>query len=420
MTVADSAVLREASDPLAYRPIGRPQDAPRPRVVVGAGATGAARGEITKEPGDVFLLSPGRAVASARVSIIVPVADAAGVLRRTLPALRTAADALRGELIVVDDASADASLAVAAEWADVLVRLPGEGRGPAYARNRGAEVASGETLVFVDADVLVDAAVVRGLVELLEGDGGWSAAFGSFDDGPSDAGFVCRYRNLLAHELHETMAGETDIFWASCGAVRREAFAAVGGFDEWRFVAPEVESVELGHRLSQRGFRIVLRPELQVTHLRRYSLRSLVIGDLRQFVVPLYRVRHDGGLPRIQFPVRIEKRASLLVALGLLSLAAVPVLPGYRAALLALGVVLPLAAVLVRWRLYAYFARHAGLAFALAVIPLHQAHAAATATAALLGKILGSLFGEPRPDALTEAFAEVGVMKWPPYPRRPA
>jgi hypothetical protein len=352
-------------------------------------------------------------------SIIVPCWDAGASLAQSLPAVSAAARHVGGELIVIDDASRDDTAAVAAEHADTLVQLTGRARGPAYARNRGVETASGRFLVFVDSDVLVSPEVVAQLIGTLGNDERIGAVFGSFDDGPATAGFACRYRNLLAHELHESMRGEVEIFWAACGAIRRTAFDAVGGFDEWRFSEPEIEGVDLGHRLHRSGIRILLRPELQVTHLRRYSLASLIIGDLQQFVVPLYRVASHGGLPRVGYPVRIEKRASLLVVVGVLALIGGGLgFPG-RPLLFGLGIALPLLAVLLRMPLYRFFARHAGLGFALAAIPLHQAHAAATATAALLGRILGSLFGEPRPDALTEAFAEIGHEQWPPVPRRP-
>lgn len=359
-------------------------------------------------------------VPATNCAVIVPVATAAPMLRRTLPTLVAAAQAIGGELVVVDDASADESVAEAAAVADKLVRIRGAERGPAYARNRGVEVTEGDVLVFADADVLATGPILTELVSTLARDRGISAVFGSYADGPPGAGFITRYRNILSHELHEQMAGDVEIFWAACGAMRRDAFRAVGGFDEWRFTEAEVESVELGHRLRAQGHRIVLRAELQVTHLRPSSLASLVLDDLRQFVVPLYRVARDGGLPHVEFPVRIEKRASFLVLLGVLcalvALAKAPFVSIWWTA----AVAFPLAAAVMRWPLYAYFARHAGLGFAIAAIPLHQAHAAATATAALLGRVLGSFFGEPRPDALTEAFAEVGVRKWPPLPRRPA
>src|SRR5438067_621832 len=59
------------------------------------------------------------------------------------------------ELIVVDDASRDATATVAARHADKVVRLTGRSLGAAYACNRGVEVSRGEIVAFVDADVVV-------------------------------------------------------------------------------------------------------------------------------------------------------------------------------------------------------------------------------------------------------------------------
>src|SRR5262245_12714908 len=91
-----------------------------------------------------------------RLTIVVPVHNAATVLASSLAAIRASELASDDyELIVVDDASTDGSDAVAAQFADTLVRLRGLRSGPAYARNRGAELARGSVVAFVDADVVV-------------------------------------------------------------------------------------------------------------------------------------------------------------------------------------------------------------------------------------------------------------------------
>ena len=78
------------------------------------------------------------------LSVVVSIHDSGRTLREVLAAVR-ASELSRDsyEIIVVDDASTDGSVAIAARYADTVVRLNGRRSGPAYARNRGVELARG-------------------------------------------------------------------------------------------------------------------------------------------------------------------------------------------------------------------------------------------------------------------------------------
>src|SRR6266850_5556876 len=90
------------------------------------------------------------------ISVIIPVYNGADFVTRCLDAV-LATHRASYECIVVNDGSTDASAIIAAQFSDRvrLLNLTGEPRGPAYARNRGAELARGEILFFVDADVVL-------------------------------------------------------------------------------------------------------------------------------------------------------------------------------------------------------------------------------------------------------------------------
>src|SRR6266566_2166501 len=105
---------------------------------------------------------------SRSLSVIVPVRDGPATLASALTAI-LASDLARDdyELIVVDDASSDGSPEVAARYADMVVRLTGRKSGPAYARNRGGELAQGEFLAFVDADALIRPDTLTRMVRML-------------------------------------------------------------------------------------------------------------------------------------------------------------------------------------------------------------------------------------------------------------
>jgi glycosyltransferase involved in cell wall biosynthesis len=116
------------------------------------------------------------------LSVIVPVRDGARFLPASLAALRASdVPANQWELIVVEDSSRDQSAEVANRYADSVVRLVDGPAGPAFARNRGAEVARGSVLVFVDADVCIHPDALRRMAEILKREGDVSAVFGAYD-----------------------------------------------------------------------------------------------------------------------------------------------------------------------------------------------------------------------------------------------
>lgn len=209
------------------------------------------------------------------------------MLPRCLAALNESdLDRRAWELIVVDDASTDDSASVADVAADRVIRLGGRARGPAFARNRGFEAATAPAVAFVDADVSVHTDVLGRLLAHLSADRSLAGVFGSYDDQPSAPGFIPQYRNLLHHYVHHRNAGPAETFWAGCGAVRSTVFRAVGMFDENRYDRAQIEDVELGYRLRDRGHRLLLDPTIQGTHHKRWTLRSMLRADFRQRALP--------------------------------------------------------------------------------------------------------------------------------------
>jgi mycofactocin glycosyltransferase len=98
-----------------------------------------------------------------QASVIVPARNAEATLPACLDGL--AAEGVPGpstELIVVDDGSTDSTSAVAARPGVRVVR--GAGRGPAAARNLGAASASGDVLVFLDADPVPESGWLEGIL----------------------------------------------------------------------------------------------------------------------------------------------------------------------------------------------------------------------------------------------------------------
>lgn len=198
-----------------------------------------------------------------------------------------------------------------------VVRDPSECH-PSVARNLGVARSKGDVLVFVDADVEVRADAIARLRAAFDGDPALAAAFGSYDDAPADAGVVSAFRNLLHHHVHQDAGGEATTFWTGLGGVRRSAFDAVGGFDPGlRYL----EDVDLGMRLSESGYHIVLEPRIQGKHLKKWSLWGMVRTDFAGRAIPwvelLLRHRHSTGTLNLGWRHRLSALAALIGATAL-------------------------------------------------------------------------------------------------------
>lgn len=329
------------------------------------------------------------------ISVIVPVYNGGNAFRRCLESLgRT--DPPPDEIIVVSDGATDGSPDVARTFGAQVLSLPVTG-GPARARNHGAERAAGGVLLFIDSDVLVPPDTVGKVADLFRQNSELAAVFGSYDDEPGAANFLSQYKNLLHHYVHQTGQEEAVTFWAGCGAVRRDVFLALNGFDE-SYRHPSIEDIELGYRLKQAGKRILLCKDLQVKHLKRWGARALLKSDLLHRAVPWTELilRH-GRLPN-DLNLKTSSRASAVLVAGLaLALAGTWREPG----LLVLAAVLAALLWVLNAPLYRFFHRKRGLRFTLLAVLWHWFYylysAAVFAALALRHAVYARLGRAPRP-----------------------
>jgi GT2 family glycosyltransferase len=215
---------------------------------------------------------------AVRVSIVIPVFNGGTDLPRCLDAIASLSYPVH-ECILVDDASTDGvTEQVAQSHGARIIRLQEQG-GPANARNRGVEAASGDLIFFVDADVLVHTDTLGIAVNVLEARPDTAAVFGSYDDEPGHPSFLSQYRNLLHHWVHQTSPAQASTFWTGCGMIRREVFLEMGGF-KTTYQRPSIEDIELGSRIYRSGYEIRLEKSMLCKHLKQWTFWNMVKTDV--------------------------------------------------------------------------------------------------------------------------------------------
>jgi glycosyltransferase involved in cell wall biosynthesis len=309
------------------------------------------------------------------ISIIIPVYNGAALLGRCLEAV-AASDYEHYECIVVDDGSTDDSRAVASRFPVRLLELDGGPRGPAYARNRGAGAAGGDILFFIDADVMIAPDTLTRIAATFARYPGIDAVFGSYDDSPAVGSPVSQFKNLFHHFVHQTGSTNAVTFWSGCGAVRRAVFLAMGGFDEGRYPRPSIEDIELGYRMTAAGHQIMLNKEIQVKHLKRWTLHGMVKSDVFDRAIPwTLLIMRDRHLPN-DLNLRLSQRVSMALAYGLLLYPALLAILYLLSIPLSPRMIIPWLLIilfigLLNRDLYTFFIRKRGLAFLFVAFPLH-------------------------------------------------
>jgi glycosyltransferase involved in cell wall biosynthesis len=211
-------------------------------------------------------------------SVIVPAYNAA----RTLDECLRRIDELQGDkqVIVVDDGSTDATADIIQTHGADLVSLPRSG--PSVARNEGAKHATGDILLFVDADVYLPRDLLIRVSELLDGHPETAAVQALYSDRVFPYNLASLYKQKMQHWLmHRISARELVELGAFAVAIRRKPFSNLGGFDP-TVHKPLCEDLELGHRLTQNGWKIVVDNTLVVDHDTRVGILDLLIGKFRR------------------------------------------------------------------------------------------------------------------------------------------
>jgi glycosyltransferase involved in cell wall biosynthesis len=310
------------------------------------------------------------------VSVLVPVYNGKEYIAQCLDAL--CASSYRSfEIIVIDDCSTDETASIAQQKGVTVLQTPKQS-GPGVARNTGAQYAKGDILLFIDADITVREKTISMVVDNFLSEPDIAALFGSYDNEPAESNFISQYKNLLHYYHHQHANREAFSFWAGCGAIRKDVFLEMGGFDAMRYKIPSIEDIELGYRLRSKGYRIILDKDIQVKHLKRWDLPSLIRTDILQRAIPWSRLILESKIMPNDLNLKISQKISSvsvflmifiipLLFAGQITLFDLPLTTIVVFALMTLFANF----LLLNRELYNFYMRNRGFLFAVEVIPLH-------------------------------------------------
>lgn len=294
----------------------------------------------------------------------MPVYNGEYFLQECLDAI-LASDYSNYEVVVVDDCSTDSSGDIARQKGAKVIEME-ENSGPAAARNFASGQVDGDVLLFVDADVVIRQDTLTRIAGVFADSNDVSALFGSYDDEPAEENFLSQYRNLLHHYVHQTSNREASTFWAGLGAVRREVFLELGGFDCERFPEPSIEDIELGARIRNAGHRIVLERDIQAQHRKKWTASSVLRTDILSRAYPWSKlILTSTGLINDMNLKTNDRLSAVLVALSLATIPFIFIFPWLVLVLL----LLQIGILFLNRQIFAFFLRKKGFFFALQAYP---------------------------------------------------
>jgi peptidoglycan/xylan/chitin deacetylase (PgdA/CDA1 family)/GT2 family glycosyltransferase len=223
------------------------------------------------------------------VSVVIPAHNEANFLLSCLESIENQDYAGEYEVIVVDNASTDNTAQIARDWGATVVY---EGkRSPACARQKGAEVATGKIIAFIDADTQAPAHWLSAIVWHFLCEPETVVISGPY--AYCDAGKIARiasygnFISIIIDQLFRKAFNKGSAVWGCNFAVRRSALLEVGGFDtSIRFYG---EEYELSLRLRKAGKGSII-PRLFVLTSSRRLKRIGVVNQYWNWIVDYFSV----------------------------------------------------------------------------------------------------------------------------------
>ena len=197
-------------------------------------------------------------------SVIIPVYNGEDTLPPCLEALHNQSiDKMYYEVIVVDDGSIDNTADIAKRFNVTYIYQANQG--PAAARNKGAQTAQGEIILFTDSDCVPDHNWIKEMVRLFD-NSGVVGVKGSYKTNQNE--LAARFAQAEFEDRYDLLqkSQTIDMVDTYSAAFRKDIFLGMKGFDE-NFPVANNEDTDLSYRLAAAGYTLLFNSKAFVYHI---------------------------------------------------------------------------------------------------------------------------------------------------------
>ena len=203
------------------------------------------------------------------ISVIIPILNEAKILAKTLSRLQP--ELVNHELIIVDGGSTDGSVDIAKKYGRVVISE----RGRAKQLNAGASASTGDILIFLHADVWLEAGAFAA-VETALSSGYVGGGFLQKIDGPSILYRIIERTADMRGKYLKVFYGDSGIF------VSRSNFERIGGFTE----VPIMEEMGFSKKLRRLGKTKMVKPRIHIS-ARRWEANGIIRTTVKNWFITL-------------------------------------------------------------------------------------------------------------------------------------
>ena len=186
------------------------------------------------------------------------------------------------EVIAVSDKSTDSSIEIAKNYNCKIIELE-ENKGPAFARNAGANSALGDTLLFLDSDCVIknDALI---LIDRIFKEQKINVIQGVYSHKPDYKSICTQYQQSFYcyFSWHEQLRYTNNLI-SMCFAIKKDTFIKCEGFNT-SIKNATAEDDEFGYTLAENGNKILILRELTVDHRVEYNISKFITRNFKMYV----------------------------------------------------------------------------------------------------------------------------------------